>query len=90
MAKILIPTPLRKYANNESTFQTKGKTVKEAIQDLTTTHESLKQYLFDDQEQLRSYIRVYLGEEDINTLQKEETPVQETDTVSIIPAIAGG
>ncbi len=90
MATIIIPTPLRKFTGNVSTFETSGSTVKEAIQELTSTHSGLSRHLLDDNLKLRSFIRVYLGEDDINSLQKEETSIADNSVISIVPAIAGG
>ena len=90
MAKIIIPTPLRKFTGNASTFESNGATVKEAIKDLTSVHSSLTKHLLDDQYNIRSFIKVYLGENDINVLQKEETAVSSDSVISIVPAIAGG
>lgn len=90
MAKIIIPTPLRKFTGNSATFETTGTTVREAIQELIQTHDELSRHLLDSNSNLRSFIRVYLGEDDINSLQKDETPVDSNATISIVPAIAGG
>ena len=90
MAKIIIPTPLRKFTGNQSTFETKGNTIKEAISELVGSHPNLSRHLLDDNNNIRSFIRVYLGENDINQLQKEETTVANHQTISIVPAIAGG
>lgn len=90
MAKIIIPTPLRKFTANQSTFETKGRTVESAIAELINQHTALARHLLDDKKNLRSFIRVYLGDEDINNLQKEATPVAENQVISIVPAIAGG
>ena len=91
MAKIIIPTPLRKFTDNQSSFETgNANTVAEAILQLTDRYPSLAKHLLDDNNNLRSFIRIYVGEEDINVLQKEATPVAENSVVSIIPAIAGG
>ncbi len=90
MAQIIIPTPLRKFTNNESTFTTKGATVKEAIADLTTTHNGLAKHILDDQNNIRTFIRIYVGDDDINTLEKDATAISDSTVVSIIPAIAGG
>mgnify|MGYP003790992731 CR=1 FL=1 len=57
---------------------------------LTTSYGNLKQHLVDDEGKLRSFVRVYLGDEDINVLQKEATPIEKDSIISIIPAIAGG
>jgi molybdopterin converting factor small subunit len=90
MARIIIPTPLRKFTGNEATFETSGTTVKEAIQELTQKHSGLSRHLLDDNRNIRSFIRVYLGEDDINVLQKENTAVSHNAVISIVPAIAGG
>lgn len=90
MAKIIIPTPLRKFTANQSSFETKGTTIENAIAELVEQHPALAKHLLDDNNRLRSFIRVYIGDEDINNLQKEATPVPENETISIVPAIAGG
>ena len=91
MAKIIIPTPLRKFTGNQSTFEAQGSTtVKEALLNLTTAHASLSKHLLDQDNNIRSFIRVYLGDEDINALQREQTPITEASIISIVPAIAGG
>ena len=90
MAKIIIPTPLRKFTDNNSSFETTGSTVQEAIEQLTQAHANLERHLLDDNRNLRSFIRVYLGEDDINSLQKGATSVSKDAVISIVPAIAGG
>jgi len=90
MAQIIIPTPLRKYSDNQGTVNVSGGNVAEAIQQLTTDYPSLKQHLLDNEGKLRKFVRVYLGDEDIKTLDNEQTAVQEDTVISIIPAIAGG
>jgi sulfur-carrier protein len=90
MARIIIPTPLRKFTGNEATFETSGTTVKEAIRELTQKHGGLSRHLLDDNSNIRSFIRVFLGEDDINALQKENTAVSHDAVISIVPAIAGG
>ena len=90
MAKIIIPTPLRKFTENQSQFETTATTVKEAILELTSKYTSLTKHLLDPNKNIRSFIRIYLGEDDINSLEKELTPISENATISIVPAIAGG
>jgi molybdopterin converting factor small subunit len=90
MSKIIIPTPLRKFTENHSSFETNKETVNEAIRDLTSQYPNVKKHLFDESEQFRSFINIFVGEEDIRGLQKGDTPLQGNETVSIIPAIAGG
>jgi sulfur-carrier protein len=90
MAKLIIPTPLRKFTAEQSTFQGNGATVGEVIRELTTAHGGLQTHLIGQDGKLRSFIRVYVGDEDITRLQGEDTPVDPNTVISIIPAIAGG
>ena len=90
MATIIIPSPLRKFTDHQTTFQTSGRTVKEAILELIATHTGLRKHLLDGDSNIRSFIRIFIGEEDINALQKEETAVTSNTIISIVPAIAGG
>jgi len=90
MAKIIIPTPLRKFTGNTATFETNGETIAEAIGELTNTHQGLGRHLLDENNNIRSFIRIYLGEDDINSLDKGDTAVAENSVISIVPAIAGG
>ena len=88
--KILIPTPLRPYTDKKDAVEADGATVGELLADLTTKHGGLKAHLYNEQGKLRSFVNVYLNDEDIRYLQKEQTPVSPGDTVSIIPSVAGG
>jgi molybdopterin/thiamine biosynthesis adenylyltransferase/rhodanese-related sulfurtransferase/molybdopterin converting factor small subunit len=90
MAKILIPTPLRPYTDKQDAVDATGATVGELLADLTRRHSGLKAHLYNDQGKLRSFVNVYVNDEDIRYLQKEQTPVSAGDTVSIIPSVAGG
>ncbi len=90
MAKILIPTPLRPYTDKQDAVDAAGATVGELLADLTTRHSGLKAHLYNDQGKLRSFVNIYVNDEDIRYLQKEQTPVAAGDTVSIIPSVAGG
>src|SRR5436309_11348592 len=88
--KILIPTPLRPFTDKKDAVDAEGKTVGELLADLTTRHSGLKAHLYNDQGKLRSFVNIYVNDEDIRYLQKEQTPVAVGDTVSIIPSVAGG
>src|SRR6195256_5516202 len=88
--KIMIPTPLRPFTDKKDAVEAEGKTVGELLADLTTRHAGLKAHLYNDQGKLRSFVNVYVNDEDIRYLQKEQTPVNAGDTVSIIPSVAGG
>src|SRR3989442_9985693 len=90
MAKILIPTPLRPYTDKQDAVDAAGATVAELLADLTRKHSGLKAHLYNEQGKLRSFVNVYVNEEDIRYLQKEQTPVNAGDTVSIIPSVEGG
>ncbi len=90
MAKILIPTPLRPYTDKQDAVEASGATIGELLADLTRQHGGLKAHLYNEQGKLRSFVNVYVNDEDIRYLQKEQTPVQASDTVSIIPSVAGG
>jgi molybdopterin converting factor small subunit len=90
MAKILIPTPLRQYADKKDTVELSGSTVGEVLTALTTQHADLRRHLFNDEGKLRSFVNVYLNDEDIRYLNKDKTAVKDSDTLSIVPSIAGG
>jgi sulfur-carrier protein adenylyltransferase/sulfurtransferase len=90
MAKILIPTPLRPYTDKQDAVDASGATVAELLADLTRKHSGLKNHLYNEQGKLRSFVNIYVNDEDIRYLQKEQTPVGAADTVSIIPSVAGG
>ena len=88
--KILIPTPLRQYAGKRDAVDLNAGTVGEALSQLTSEHPELKRHLFNDDGRLRSFVNVYVNDEDIRFLDKEQTAVRESDTISIVPSIAGG
>jgi adenylyltransferase/sulfurtransferase len=89
--KIHIPTPLRAYSDKQDTVNVSAATVGEALNALTTKHPDLKKHLYSDEGKLRSFVNVYLNDEDIRYLpEKESTKVSERDALSIIPSIAGG
>jgi adenylyltransferase/sulfurtransferase len=88
--RILIPTPLRPYTDKKDAVEAEGQTVGELLADLTRRHSGLKAHLYNEQGRLRSFVNVYVNDEDIRYLQKEQTPVSATDTISIIPSVAGG
>lgn len=90
MPKILIPTPLRQFAGKNDTVEVGGATVGEALAALTTQYPDLKKNLFNDEGKLRSFVNVYVNDEDIRFLKKDATALAESDTISIVPSIAGG
>ncbi len=90
MPKILIPTPLRQFADKKDAVEVAGTTVGEALAALTTAHPDMKKNLFNDEGKLRSFVNVYVNDEDIRFLEKDKTAVAAGDTISIVPSIAGG
>jgi len=90
MATVIIPTPLRKFTNNTARLQVKPGTVQDTVRELTINFPDLKKHLLDEQGKIRSYVNIFIGNDDIRDLQQEHTAVQEGAVVSIVPAIAGG
>ena len=90
MITILIPTPLRPFTDKLDAVEVDGATVGELLQSLTTKYAGLKQHLYAADGKLRSFVNVYLNDDDIRYLQRDQTPVKAGDTVSIIPSVAGG
>ena len=88
--KILLPTPLRMYADRQGTVEVTAATAGEALVALVTKHDALKRHLYDDAGKLRRYVNVYKNDEDIRHLEQEATPLGERDTLTIVPSIAGG
>jgi len=89
MPIIRIPTPLRPYSGGNSSVTVAGETVGSALADLTEQHPDLRPHLFEG-DKLRSFVNIYLNQEDVRYLEGEETTVNEDDTLLIIPSIAGG
>ncbi len=88
--KVMIPTPLRAYAGKQASVNLQAATVGEALSALTGQFAELKHHLFTEEGRLRSFVNVYVNDEDIRYLQKDQTKVKEGDTISIVPSIAGG
>ena len=88
--KVIIPTPLRVFAAKRDSAEFPARTVREALGKLTVEFGELRKHLFTDEGKLRSFVNVYLNDEDIRYLGKEETPTKDGDVVSIVPSIAGG
>ena len=87
---VFIPTPLRPFTDQQATVQVGGSSVGEVLQNLVTVHAELRNHLFNADGKLRSFVNVYVNDEDIRYLSKEQTPVGDKDTVSIVPSVAGG
>lgn len=88
---IAIPTALRAYVGGAASVDIEGATVEEALANLTTTHEGLAKHLRDKSGKLRSFVNVYLNDEDIRFLpEKGATALSDGDSLIIVPSIAGG
>jgi sulfur-carrier protein len=90
MPKIIIPTPLRKYTDNQPSIDTNSHSVREAVNTVAERFPELRTHLYDDQGNLRKFLRIYVGDQDIRELNNEQTVLESNSVVSIIPAIAGG
>jgi adenylyltransferase/sulfurtransferase len=90
MATIHIPTPLRPYTEGKASVIISGETAGALLDGLIQTHNGLERHLRDDAGRLRSFVNIYLGDEDIRFLQGSETPVGDEDELTIVPSIAGG
>jgi adenylyltransferase/sulfurtransferase len=90
MATLRIPTPLRPYAEGQTEVTVQGSNVREALDDLVTRFPNLKKHLFNDADELRPFVNLFLGEEDVRYLQGVDTPLADDDKLMIIPSIAGG
>lgn len=88
---IAVPTALRGFVGGASSVDVEGATVADALTALTTDHPGLSKHLRDDSGKLRSFVNVYLGDEDIRFLpDKDATAVKDGDSLLIVPSIAGG
>jgi sulfur-carrier protein len=88
--RVIIPTPLRAYAGKQDSVELQASTVGEALRTLTTRYQDLRRHLYAEDGRLRSFVNVYVNDEDIRYLEKDDTPLKQGDTVSIVPSIAGG
>ena len=87
---IHIPTPLRPFTDKKESVEASGGTVGELLADLTHRYDGLRKHLYTDEGKLRNFVNVYLNDEDIRYLQREQTPVKPGDALSIVPSVAGG
>jgi molybdopterin converting factor small subunit len=90
MPLIHLPTPLRKFADQQSSVQVDGQTVGEALTQLASQFPGIKKQVFDDFGAIRGFVNVYVGDDDVRDLQQNDTPVTEGTAISLVPAIAGG
>jgi molybdopterin synthase sulfur carrier subunit len=90
MATVIIPTPLRKFTNNTAKLEISADTIENTVNELTFNFPELKKHLLDDKGQIRSFVNIFVGNDDIRNLQQEKTIVKQDTVISIVPAIAGG
>src|ERR1700749_3339906 len=87
---VFIPTALRQFAGDRQEIAVDAGTVGDVLDKVTSEHAELRRHLYTEQGALRNFVNVYVNDDDIRHAQKLDTPVKDGDTVSIIPAIAGG
>ncbi len=90
MVTIKLPTPLRPYAGGQAEIPVAGVTVSEALGQLLESYPALRQHLMNDKDQLRPFVNLFLGNENIMELQGLATPLKAGDRLLLIPSIAGG
>jgi molybdopterin synthase sulfur carrier subunit len=88
---IHIPTPLRAYTEKHETVSVEATTVAEGLAALVAAYPAMQQHLFTAEGKLRSFVNLYLNDDDVRYLpSKADSPVSSTDELTIIPSIAGG
>ena len=90
MAVIRLPTPLRSYAQGKVEVQVAGANISEALQDLIANYPTLRPHLLNGEGQLRPFVNLFLGEENVMQMQGLNTPLKDNDRLLLIPSIAGG
>ncbi len=88
--KVLVPTPLQKFTNNQAVIETTGGTINEMIDQLETACPGIKARICDESGKPRRFLNLYVNSEDIRFLDGPETALTDGDEVSIVPAVAGG
>jgi adenylyltransferase/sulfurtransferase len=88
--RVLIPTPLRPYTDSKDAVEVDGATVGELLASLTARYGDLRRHLYSEEGKLRSFVNVYVNDDDIRYLEREGTKLKDGDVVSIVPSVAGG
>ena len=88
--QIMIPSALRRFVGSRDSVQVEATTVGEALSNLVAEYRDLKKHLYDEEGRLRSFVNVYVNDEDVRYLDKDDTQLKAGDVVSIVPSIAGG
>ena len=90
MPSIRIPTPLRQFTGGNSEVPVGGDTVNAALSDLAARHPDLRKHLYSDNGELRAFVNIFLGQDDVRHLQGVNTKIKENDQLRIVPSVAGG
>ncbi|MCP4444561.1 MAG: MoaD/ThiS family protein [Myxococcales bacterium] len=90
MATVRIPTPLRKHTDGQEEVSASGTTIDEILTDLDKNYPGIKARICDEYGAVRKFVNIFANEEDIRYLDNLQTPIKDSDEVSMIPAIAGG
>ncbi len=90
MSHIRVPTPLRQYTEGQGQLEVEASTVGEALQKLTAQFPSIGPHLYNEAGDLRPYVNLFVNDEDVRTLEGEQTAIHDGDTLMILPSIAGG
>ena len=88
--RVLVPTPIRPYVGGTSSVEVVGRNVGEAMADLVRRHEGVRKHLFDGNGSVRSFVNLYVNDEDVRHLAKMETELRDGDVITIVPSVAGG
>jgi sulfur-carrier protein len=89
-AIVIVPTVLKRYFDNKQKLEISGQTIKEVLENLIKLNSTIQQYIFNSENELCSFMNVFLNGKDIRFSQGLQTQVQKDDVISLIPAIAGG
>jgi adenylyltransferase/sulfurtransferase len=90
MTTLKIPTPLRYYTNGQAEVAVNGTDVATAMRNLVEQYPTLEQHLYNGKGEMRAFVNLFLGQDNIKDLQGLETPINDGDTLRLIPSIAGG
>ncbi len=87
---VRIPTTMRPISGGASTVQVEGSTLRDVLAALNAAHNGFSERLFDDAGELHKFVNIFVSDDDVRYMNGLDTPVKDGDTVSIIPAVAGG
>ncbi len=90
MATVFAPTTLRRFTNGQSKVEVEGQDVAELVEQLEANYPGFRTRLLDKKGNVKRFVNIFVNDKDIRTLQGQETPLQENDEISIIPAMSGG